>query len=739
MRKRGQLVQAAAQGLPQASLVRWWRRSARGVGALVLAGALVCAPPRPLEAQPQFATLIANSISVERSGRLTASGAVEVWYGQTRLSAERLVFDRRTNQIDLQGPLVLSDGPSRVVLADQAQLSEDLREGLLIGARFVLDQRLQITAARAERRAGARGARLETVAASTCDICADNPVPLWEIRAAEVQHDEIGERLHLRNAEFRFRGVPLVRLPNTNMPAPGVVRARGFLAPVLDANDVLGARIAVPWFLPLGAHRDLTLTPGAGTEGSASLGFRYRAAQSDGGVQLAGLVAQDQSLPGMMRSYLRLNGAYRLAADFRLVFDAITVSDRRVLRDYAISRENRLTSQITLERIRRDEMIRLRALGFNSLRMGDINSELPSQVVQGGWERRIGLGHTLLGGEARLSLEALTYSRPSGVDILGRDATHARARIGWDRQETLVGGLRLRLAAQGEGMVSRIRDDSTYPAPVEQLRGQAMAELRWPLARVTATGARQVIEPVAQVIVGTTASAALPNDDHRMPELDGANLFALNRFSGFDGADTGSRLNFGIGFSHHDPRGWSVDILAGRVLRLSPLPGFAPAHRQPLGALNSDWFLGVSAQLPGQLRTGLALTADDAGTLSRGEAGLHWTGAYSAVSTRLLHVPLLLEERRPEPLTAWSVDLNHSFAEGWTAGVGWDYDLSLNLFSTARAGLTFRNECLLVDAGLRQAFVGPYNPAPSTSFELRVQLLGLGGGGGASPGRACRT
>jgi LPS-assembly protein len=737
MRKRGQLVQAAAFGLPQVRPV--WRWSVRGIAALVLATALVSAPPRPLDAQPQIATLIANSISVDRSGRLTASGAVEVWFGQTRLTAERLVFDRRTDQIDLEGPIVLSDGPSRVVLADQAQLSPDMREGLLIGARFVLDQRLQITAARAERRSGARGARLETVAASSCNICEASPVPLWEIRAAEVQHDEVEERLHFRNAEFRFRGVPVLRLPNTNIPAPGVVRARGFLAPTIDANDALGARIALPWFLPLGPHRDLTLTPGLGTEGSASLGFRYRAAQAEGGVQVAGLVATDQTLPGMMRGYLRLNGAYRLGSDFRLMFDAIAVSDRRVLRDYGISRENRLTSQFMLERIRRDEAIRLRALGFQSLRVGDINSELPSHVVQGGWERRIGLGHTALGGEAILSLEALAYSRPSNADIVGRDAGHARARLGWQRQDTLAGGLRLRVAAQAEGMASRILDDSTYPDPVEQFRGQAMAELRWPLARVSASGARQVIEPVAQIIVGTTASAALPNDDHRMPELDGANLFALNRFSGFDGADTGSRLNFGIGFSHHDPAGWTVDVLAGRVLRLSPLPGFAPAHRQPLGAVNSDWFLGISAEVAGRLRTGLAVTADDTGTLSRGEAGLHWTGAYSTVSTRVLHVPLILEERRPEPLTAWTVDLTHSFAEGWTAGLGWDYDLSLNLFSSARAGLTFRNECLLVDAGLRQAFVGPYNPAPSTSFELRVQLLGLGGGGGASPGRACRT
>ena len=722
----GQLAQAAAR-LPL-------RR--RPLIFLAFLLAFLALSPLDARAQPELATLMADSITIDPEGRLVAEGAVEVWHGNTRLNAARVTYDPASERIQIEGPLILSDGPNSVMLADQGDLSRDFQEAIFHGARIVLNQRFQITAVRGTRRNAERTTRLERVVASACEVCETNPTPLWELRASQVDIDQNAQRIYYRNAQFRFRGVPLLYLPRASSLMDGVTRASGALTPFFGLNGTLGFRASAPWFFTLGDQRDLTLTPTVFSSGAASLGFRYRVAHHSGGVQATGLVATDRVIPGAIRGFLRLNGLYALPRDFTLTFDGTWVSDGSLASQYVLPIADRLERHVTVERIRRDQMIRLRALWLEVPAASALfNSQEPSYIAQGGIEQRFGLGHTAIGGSAWLALDSQAFMRPSSVNQLGRDALRARLRLGWQRQETLHGGLRLRFAAQGEALAARYFDDAAYPAPITHLGGQAMVELRWPVARTTASGARQVVEPVAQVILGTLAPN-LPNDDHRMPELDGANLFSLNRYSGFDGADTGSRANLGLAFSHYNPSGWTFDFLAGRVLRLQSLPGFTPTHRQPLGVINSDWFVGVSAEWPGRLRTGLAVTLDDTGRLNRGQAGLQLSGDRSSLSTTLSHMPALAEERRAQPFTNWATDVSYTLADGWYARFGWTYQMLIHQTDT-RAGLTYRNECILFDAGLQQTFVGPNNSPTATSFVLRVELLGLSGA--PPPGRrACR-
>ncbi|MCB1389683.1 MAG: LPS-assembly protein LptD [Rhodobacteraceae bacterium] len=706
------------------------RLCAAGIGLSV-----VLTVPAVAAAQAVPATLMADQVYVDRSGRLIATGAVEVWHGSVRLTAARVIYDRRGDRLDIDGPITLSNGPDQVILADSAQLSPSLRAGILTGARIVLDQQMQIAAARIER--GTNGvSQMDAVVASSCPVCASDPTPLWEIRAQRVRHDESTGRLEFERAQFRFAGVPVFYAPRLNLPAPGNTRARGFLRPEISLDSDLGLAVGMPYFIPLGQTQDLTLTPRASTNGMVSLGFRWRMARVNGGIEVGGQVSHDDIVPAEMRGYGYVRALFRLRNDWVLTADLLAASDRTYLETYNITDDARLHGHVTLERIRRDQAARVRLLGFYSLRAADVNDELPNTAAQAEFEQH----HDLAGGDLAVRLDARSFWRRSTTDgTAGRDVARAGLGLSWRRSVVMAGGIVATAALDGRVEQVRVEDDTMYPDPVSRRAVQGMIEFRWPWAMVSDSGARHVVEPVVQVIGARRSGGALPNDDHTMPELDAGNLFALTRYSGEDAPDDGSRVNAGLRWARHAPGGVTTEALVGRIWRRAPLAGFDPLHRQPLGREASDWLLAGRVNTPSGMSWTARVLVDPDSTVTRAETNLAWRNARTEVSTSYLFLPASAFEDRTVDLAEWSVDVTRHFASGWATTVGWDYDIGQSLFATARTGFTFTNECLAFDMTLARHFVTATNPSASTRFDLRIELLGIGGRAPSTGGRTCRA
>ncbi|WP_116556721.1 LPS-assembly protein LptD [Pararhodobacter oceanensis] len=737
-------IALATLGLPMRGALRPAPTTAKRNGknrlpAVALAVMLACASGlTPVQATAQnTATLMADQVFVDAAGRLIASGAVEVWQGSVRMTASQVVFDERRDLLEISGPITIDEGPQSLILADAAQISPDMRAGLISGARIVLQQQLQLTAASVVRDPSGIS-QLDQVVASSCPVCASNPNPLWEIRAERVTHDQNTDQLTFDRAQFRVAGVPVFYLPRLRMPGPGLDRSRGILRPVLRLSNALGLTVGLPYFIPFGDAHDLTLTPAASTAGMVSLGFRWRSARENGGFEIGGQITHDQLTADSLRGYGYMRALFALSNGFMLSADLINPSDRTYLETYDITDDSRISGHVTLERVRRDQMIRTRALAFHSLRATDVNDELPNRALQASLDQRIALDHTPVGGELRLQLGADGHFRRSGVDgVQGRDLAGAHAQLEWRRSEVLPGGVLATGALQTRIDHLRVKDDSAYPVPFNRSVAQAMIELRWPLAMTTAGGARHVIEPIVQVIESRNRGILGPNDDNRMPELDGGNLFALSRYSGRDAPDSGSRVNAGINWSRYDAAGWSSEFLLGRVWRRNAYAAFP--HVQPLGIQRSDWLLA------GRLRHGegyslaFQLLVDDASTISRAETNMAWSGRATTISTSYLYMPASAFEARPNTLSEWSVDVSRRFDSGWASSVGWEYDMASGEFAAARAGLEFSNACLMVDLSFARRFVTSTNPTASTRYELSVELLGIGGRAPTSAGQTCRT
>lgn len=378
---------------------------------LTLAVLLAATLPAPFQvrAQGMLATLIADQIQVIGNTRLQATGDVIVVYEDIRLSAQSVIFDRATGQLQIVGPIVIDDGGSTLILADAAELSADLRNGILESARIVLDQQLQIAAAEIARVDG-RYTQMTKAVASSCQVCAENPVPLWSIRASRVIHDQEEHQLYFHDAQFRVFDVPIAYLPRLRLPDPTVERATGFLAPEIRSNSQVGVGIVVPYFIAIGDHADVTIAPYWATR-SRTVELRYRQAFRSGEIEFNAAYSEDEILPGQPRYYVFGEGHFDLPRDFDLDLRLELVSDAAYLLDYGTSLTDRLRNSVTVERARRDQYVFAEIGKWETLREDEIpiSDQLPFAQTDVIYEQR--MFPAAIGGELTFTFDAHGHFR----------------------------------------------------------------------------------------------------------------------------------------------------------------------------------------------------------------------------------------------------------------------------------------------------------------------------------------
>ncbi len=696
----------------------------------------------PARAQEQ-ATLISDRIEITGDTRLIAAGNVEVFYKGRRLKASRIVFDQATDRLVIEGPIVLTEASGNtIILASQAELQADLAEGILTSARLVLNRQLQLAANTITRVSG-RYTELETVAASSCKVCATDPTPLWEIRAHKVRHDEVERQIYFDNAQFRLAGIPVFYIPRLRMPDPTLDRATGFLMPSLRTTSDLGTGLKLPYFIALTPSSDLTLTPYITTRDSQTLELRYRQAFTTGRIELNGAITRDQLIPGDPRGYLFVDGEFRLPLNFGLTIKGQTVTDPAYLLDYGISDADRLDSRIEASRTRRNEHISARIISFQTLRDDEDNTTIPSLVADLTFHRRFSLG--ALGGEGGLRLQTHNHWRsstnpldgPDSDDIAdGRDLGRISARIDWRRSFLLPLGIEGTVLGEATADAYSVAQDQDFGGKTTGTHGNAGVELRWPWVKVGANGATHVIEPVAQFIWASSNADSLPNEDSVLVEFDEGSLFSLDRFPGSDAVERGPRANLGVTWTRHDPAGWSMGVTLGRVFREADLDQFGPGSG--LGGRTSDWFAAVNFDLA----DGIALTArtvlDDDLSLTKGEARIVYSGTRTALASSLIWAVADETENRPDPTQEITFDARRKLNPNWTAKLSGRYDFVADRGTVAGMGLEFLNECVRFDVSLSRRFTSSTSVTPTTDFALSFDLVGFGSGVTGGPARACR-
>ncbi|KIN64875.1 Organic solvent tolerance protein [Sulfitobacter noctilucicola] len=703
--------------------------------ALILSlSLLMCAlPAAAQDAQSGAAMLIADEVFITADRTLVAQGNVEAFQNGARLQASAVRYSQDTGRLVIEGPITLTEDGQTLIFADAGELDADLRNGILTGARVILNRQLQIATLKVDRVDG-RYNQLTKASITSCKVCDDGRAPLWQIRAKRVIHDQLEQQLYLDSAQFRILNVPVFYLPRLRLPGPRLERASGFLVPSIRTTSQLGTGLKLPYFIKLGDHRDLTVTPYVSSV-TRTLELRYRQAFRTGRIELNAAVTRDDQRPDTNRGYLFGNGTFSLPRDYQLTFDIEATTDRAYLNEYGYFDQDRLESQITVSRARRDALVRASLYNFESLRADDINDNLPTVVVDGEYERRF--FPKSVGGEVRLRLEAHAHRRNSDLDTDGpdddlvtdgRDVARLHARADYLRRFTWSSGVVADVQAGISANIFDITQDASFDQNHFDLVPQAAVALRYPMLRRGRDGITQMLEPVVQLGWTRGSRLEIPNDESTRIEFDEGNLLSLSRFPRPDRRERGTVGAVGLNWSRINPQGWDSHISVGQVFRADADPSFTASSG--LDGVSSDILLAGRLRSPGGIWiTGRSLIDGDL-NLSKAEVRGNYGFARGAIGGSYVWLKADEAEDRTEDVSEILLNGRYEINNHWAVNADWRFNVADDRAATAGLGLSYDNECVAINMTVARSYSSSTAVEPTTEFGFNVGLRGFAASSG---------
>ncbi|MFA8440541.1 LPS-assembly protein LptD [Yoonia sp.] len=686
---------------------------------IVLFVLLLCWPA--LAVAQNAATLVADRVELNGEDQLIASGNVAVLFEGSQLTASQIIFDQPSDTLRIVGPIVIQAADGTLLTADSATLDPRLENGILQSARIVLDQQLQLAANQIDRREG-RFSQLYKTSATSCRVCGTRP-PLWEIRAERVIYDAQEQQIYFRNATFRVRDIPVLWLPRMRLPDPALQRSTGLLVPEQRNTTQLGFGIKLPYFITLGDHRDITVTPYVSQE-TSTLELRYRQAFETGRVTVEGAISED-TLVDENRWYLFADGRFALQNDYQLIFDIEATSDDAYLLDYDYSDKDRLDSAIQWLRVTDMSLYNARLTYYQTLRDDESNASLPPFIADLTVESSF---EPSFGGLIRYGTSFDLAYRSSDVDgDDGRDVARLGAGGAWSDSWTLPYGLIADAQAGLRTDVYLVADDVAFAQEDLRVAPRAGVTLRWPLARLGANGTTHLLEPVVSLSWSDSYGGTPPNEDSLRTELDRANLTAISRFAGEDRIETGAQAAAGLTWTRFGAAGLTSTLSFGRVIRQEAQDGFTATSG--LDGRQSDWLVAAQVTAPGGFLLDARSLWDDTDGLTVADSRVAWQNDFVSLGANYIWLGPDADEDRTETISEWTVDAAFVLNDAWTFEIDGRYDIAADQAISAGAGLQWQNECVTVNVSASRRFTSSSTVEPTTTFGLSGSIGSFSAGG----------
>jgi len=520
---------------------------------------------------------------------VTATTDVRMFREGERLRADKVEWNRKTGKVVATGDIAVANPQGDVAYGDRIELTDTLKDGVVENMLVVLEQGGRLAANRGTRSEDGT-VTLDRAAYTPCSVTGSDGCskePSWKITAVKVTYRPERGRVYYEGARLNVFGLPTLPLPRFSHPVGGS-SAGGLLSPDFQYSRVNGLEFALPYYLRLAPNRGLTLTPHIyssvlpmaeveyqelGTRGAFSLrGYATESRKSD---DLNTLDPTDTSRA--FRGYLDGVARYQFTPEWSASGSLRVTTDRTFLRRYDISRDDRLRNTASLQRIDADSYFAITGWAVQTLRVNDRQGMQPVALPEIDYRRRftslLGIGDRL---EVQLNSLALTRSE-------GQDTQRAFASARWDLRRLTNWGQELLLTAYARGDVYNTNDTlSTAVASyrgTEGFQGRAIgalaAEIRWPLVGEMFGGTQRLTPRFQLVAAPHLKNLSIPNEDSRAIDLDDTNLFALNRFSGYDRFEDSSRATYGAEYALDLP-GFTVDASLGQSYRLDDRPAIFP-------------------------------------------------------------------------------------------------------------------------------------------------------------------
>nr|WP_256478355.1 LPS-assembly protein LptD [Notoacmeibacter sp. MSK16QG-6] len=748
--------------------------------ASALAGPVVAAAAAPVATSnvnlasalgapdPERMLIEANTLEYDiDNGIVSIYGAVRIYYQGNSIVADRVIYDQKGGKLQAVGNVELIQPDGTIINAAALDITDDFANGFVNALRVTTPNRTFFGAQSAVRQPG-DVTIFNSAVYTACEPCEKNPdkPPIWRIKSRRVIWDGEEKTVTFDDATFDFLGVPLFRVGSFTTDDPTVVRKSGFLFPTFGNSSTLGYSLAVPYYFALSPSSEAIIKPVVYSKQGLLLSGYYARRFENGtaSITAAGIRQLKPSSFGdnnisqgrEWRAMVGTKGQFTLNKNFVFGWDLLAQTDKNFSKLYQIDSYSQYerASEVWLEGSNDRNLLDLRAGRFQiqeaveddatSARHRSQPWFLPSVDY-----RRVdedvagGEIHTRVNSRTIYRERLRTYNDEDDIDLVGVPgpeglSSRLTAQSTWRRQFITEQGLVVTplLSGRADIIGTDFSDDTktalgtlaanqgtSYEDRDLVARGMATAavQVSYPFLFST-VGSSHIVEPVGQLIVRPDAAYqstfGLPNEDAQALTFTAANLFDIDKFSGLDRMEGGTRANVGLRYVGTFDNGWRADAILGQSYHLAGENPFAQPDLVQTGAFSGleDDVSDVVAQFSLSSPNGFQASVDtriskDDGDPDRLAARLsyvsdRWSAGvgYSSIAAQPGYG---LYDRNEELSAAASL----KFADHWTAFGKAAYNFKQDYISTATTGLSYEDSCYI--------FAGAYKLTRSGSTDLQ--------------------
>ncbi len=567
----------------------WWSALPLLVTPAAVAAAQPVNPPlvpAPAPDQEQNVAFSADEVSYDGNADVvTASGEVRMNRDGNYLAADQVVWERKSGQVTARGNVVLVTPEGDKLIGDHVQLTDTLRDATVDNLMVVLDSGGRIAARRGTRIDGVStftNAIYSPCAVTTATGCPKRPS--WAITAAKVIDDPKARHIRFEGGRLQLFGLEVPLLPIFTI-ARGDEGATGWLVPDFAVSSRNGLELGFPFHWQIAPNRDATITPHIYTSVLPAIEAKYREVNSIGAFQVGGFLTYgrvDQINPAStsegqyaLRGYFDVNGRWQLDPVWTITASLRVATDKTVTRRYDITTDDRLRNVINVERITPNSYISIAGWAFQGLLVDDQQKQIP--IVLPAIDARFRTGE-IAGGQIEIQANSLAITR-----IEGQDTQRAFASFEWDLRKLTPWGQQVTLTAFGRGDVYHTDQAQDTTVAIysgtngwhARAIGALAADVQWPFIGAAFGGIQRLVPRVQLVLTPQAPNITIPNEDSRSVDLEDSNLFALNRFPGYDRWEDASRVTYGLDWSL-ERTNLSIDSTVGQSYRFGRLRDIFP-------------------------------------------------------------------------------------------------------------------------------------------------------------------
>jgi LPS-assembly protein len=685
-----------------------------------------------------------------RNNRVIARGSVEIYQDDNILLADEVIYDKTANTLTAIGNVRLKESDGSVVNADRLTLRSNFRDGFVRSLRALTQDDTRVAAVNAYKKGNQTV--YEKGVLTSCKPCEEHPdqPPIWRIKATRVIQDKDDQNFYFENAIFELYGIPVAWLPYFYTPDNTVKQRSGVLTPQYSYHSsTTGYSVAVPYYYAVSPSTDLTLTPEFTTKAGYLLEADWRQRLWNGMYEIKAYGVYNEDANNFLgdrnwRGSAETKGDFAITSAWHFGWNAILESDYTFRRFYNIDSiyASERVSTVYLTGLWDRNYFNISVNRYGNL-LGDTyiyetNSYLKSVNA---WSYPVidyNYVHNkpVFGGEFSFDLNAvaLSVNDPANLfsNVYRSNSDHISTQAQWRRTFKDDIGQVFTPIVQARGdvySVSAFRDITGDTGQADTFTRQMVSaglDYRYPFVANT-DGAQHVVEPVAQIIsrAGAAQNNKVPNEDAQSLVFDDTLLFDMNKFSGYDQIETGTRTNFGVQYTMQANNGVSVRTVAGESVQLAGKNPYVLYYGSGLEDARSDYVIGTYIDYKNLFRVVAQFRLNEKDFSSDYQSYSIQT-KLGFLQAGLSYESVAASTNYPLPRQEVSGFSALKLNDQWTIFGDARYDLELGQFIRNSIGIQYADECLIYSVTYAQTYVQIADIKPDTSVMLRIGIKGFG-------------